>query len=156
MDFPQEKKTKKRGRLATDVNSGPDFFTKNEQKTFLAIEESTKCKRQGGWPGSVVIEFALSASAAWGSQVQIPGEDLAPLIKPHCGSNPLKQRKIGTDVSSVTIFFKQKKKEEEEDEYSEQMLAQGQSSLQKKKQKQGYDRTSSSSTWGTSCFSITS
>ena len=43
-----------------------------------------------GLPGGVVVKFARSASGAWGSQVRIPGVDLAPLIRPHCGSIPHK------------------------------------------------------------------
>ena len=39
-----------------------------------------------GRPGGIVVEFVHSASAAWGSQVWIPGADLALLIKPCCGS----------------------------------------------------------------------
>ena len=35
-----------------------------------------------GWPGGIVAKFVCSASVAWGSQVQILGMDLAPLIKP--------------------------------------------------------------------------
>ena len=38
--------------------------------------------------GSTVITFACSASAAQGSQVLILGTELAPLVKPHCGSIP--------------------------------------------------------------------
>ena len=40
----------------------------------------------GGRPGGVVVKFLHSALAAWGLQVQIPGVDLAPLVKPCCGS----------------------------------------------------------------------
>ena len=43
-----------------------------------------------GQPSSVVIKFTHSASAARGSQVQTPGTDLAPLVKPHCGGIPQK------------------------------------------------------------------
>ena len=43
-----------------------------------------------GQPGSVVVKFVCSTSAASGSQVQIPGVDLAPLIKPCCGGSPHK------------------------------------------------------------------
>ena len=50
------------------------------------------------------------------------------LLKPCCGSFPhTKQRKIGTDVSSVATFLKQKKEKED----WQQMLAQGQSSSPK-------------------------
>ena len=64
-----------------------------------------------GWPGGVVVKFPHSASVARGSQVQIPGVDLAPLIKPHCGdiSNKIEEGRQRY-VSSVTIFLKQKNK----------------------------------------------
>ena len=34
--------------------------------------------------------FACSASGAQGSQAQIPGTNLAPVIEPHCGGMPHK------------------------------------------------------------------
>ena len=74
-----------------------------------------------------MVKFMCSATAAWGLRVQIPAMDTAPLIRPRYGSVPhTKQRKIGIDVSSGTIFLRQK----EED--GQQMLAQGQSSSHKK------------------------
>ena len=79
----------------------------------------------GGQPRGIVVKSVCSALVAWGSQVWIPGKDLALLVKPRCGGIPHKTEKIGTDLSSVTIFLKQK----EED--WQQMLAQGQSSSQK-------------------------
>ena len=42
-------------------------------------------KRERGWPSDIVVKFMCSASVAQGSQVRIPGTDLALLIKPHCG-----------------------------------------------------------------------
>ena len=55
-------------------------------------------------------------------------QSYTPLIKPCCGSFPhAKERKIGIDVSSATIFLKQN----EED--WQQTLAQGQYSSQKEK-----------------------
>ena len=41
-----------------------------------------------GWPRGVVVKFVHSALVAQGLQVQIPGVDLAPLIRPHCGGIP--------------------------------------------------------------------
>ena len=43
-----------------------------------------------GWPGGIAVKFVRSTSAAWGSRVQIPGTDLAPLVKPHCVGVPHK------------------------------------------------------------------
>ena len=43
-----------------------------------------------GRPSGVVVKFADSASAAWDLQVQIRDVDLAPLVKPCCGSVPHK------------------------------------------------------------------
>ena len=39
-------------------------------------------------PSGIVIEFAHSTLAAWGSQIWILDADLAPLMKPCCGSIP--------------------------------------------------------------------
>ena len=49
-----------------------------------------KLDHTGGWPGVVVVRFVHSTSAAWGLQVQIPGMDLALLVKPRCGGVPYK------------------------------------------------------------------
>ena len=38
--------------------------------------------------GLVVVKFARSALVARGSPVQIPGVDMAPLVKPCCGRHP--------------------------------------------------------------------
>ena len=43
-----------------------------------------------GRPSGIVVGFACSTLVAWCSQFQIPGADLAPLIKPHCGGIPHK------------------------------------------------------------------
>ena len=40
------------------------------------------------WSVGVVVKFALSALAAGGTRAQIPGADLALLIKLHCGGIP--------------------------------------------------------------------
>ena len=45
-----------------------------------------------GWPGVIVIKFTCSASVDWGSPAQVPGVDLAPLIKPCCGRRPTYKR----------------------------------------------------------------
>ena len=39
-----------------------------------------------GHPGGIVVGFAHSALAGWGSQVRILASDLLPLIKPQCSS----------------------------------------------------------------------
>ena len=78
---------------------------------------SDKENEDWGWPRGVVVKFSCSALEAPGSQVWIPGAALAPLFKPCCGS----------------ILHKT-----EED--WQQTLAQGQSSLQKrKKEKENED-----------------
>ena len=43
-----------------------------------------------GQPCGVVIKFAGSTEAAQGLQVHFLDEDLAALVKPHCGSVPHK------------------------------------------------------------------
>ena len=45
-------------------------------------------KLSAGWPGGAVVKFSRSASAAWGSPVQIPGADIVWLGKPCCGRRP--------------------------------------------------------------------
>ena len=77
-----------------------------------------------GQPSGIVVKLVLSASAAQGSPVQIPGTDLHATHQAMLWRRPTYQkwRKIGTDVSSGTILLKQK----EED--WQQRLAQGQSS----------------------------
>ena len=83
-----------------------------------------------GGPGGIMVRLASSGSAAqWrrfmGSN---PAWTYALLIKPCCGRVPhKKQRKLGTDVSSGTMFLKQK------EEVWQQKLAQGQSFSPKKK-----------------------
>ena len=41
-----------------------------------------------GWPDGAVVKWARSSLAARGSQVQIPGADMALLGKPYCGKRP--------------------------------------------------------------------
>ena len=56
-------------------------------------ETRTGCCKKGsfrGRPGGIVLKFARSALAAWGSQVWVPGAELAPLVKPCCGGIPYK------------------------------------------------------------------
>ena len=74
-----------------------------------------------GPPGGIVVKFS---TLLWWPAVQWFESQAwthTPFIKPGCGSIPQTKQKIGTDVSSATIFLKQK----EEDR--QQMLAQGQS-----------------------------
>ena len=44
----------------------------------------------GEQPSGIMVKFAHSTSASWGSQVQIPGTDLALLITTSCGGIPHK------------------------------------------------------------------
>ena len=96
------------------------FSNINCQYLVAAISEA----QFRGWPSGVVVKFVLSPLAAWGSQVQ---------ITTHCSSSRavvvfhIKQRKIGTEVSSAIIFLQQKVEDQQ------QMLAQSQSSSQRKK-----------------------
>ena len=64
--------------------------------------------RAGASPGGIVVKFARSTLAAQGSQVWIPGTDLAMLILPHCG---IVTHKIDENCQLVTgaIFLIHKK-----------------------------------------------
>ena len=60
----------------------------NDQKNqVVTIDSKRDCK---GQPSGVVVKFAQPVLAAQGSQVQIAGVDLAPLVKPCCGDIPHK------------------------------------------------------------------
>ena len=105
-------KSQNKSYRSADIN----LFTK--QKFFK--------KKSQGRPGSIVVKFTCSTSAAQDSQVRIPGVDLHTTHQAMLWWCPTyKIERIGRDVSSGTIFFKQK------GEDSQQMLAQGQSSSQK-------------------------
>ena len=71
----------------SEIFSYSTFF----QSTPIATpwSRTSKCLLRGR-SGGTVVKFANSASAAGGLQVQMPGADLAPLIKPCCGSIPNK------------------------------------------------------------------
>ena len=65
----------------------------------------------GGWPDGIVVKFVHSTLVAQCSQIGILDVDLVSLGRPRCGGVPhTKQGKIGTDVSSATMFLKQKKR----------------------------------------------
>ena len=55
-----------------------------------AREKRGKSESPRGQPSDVVVEFTCWTSAAQGSQVQIPGTDLAPFVKPWCSGIPQK------------------------------------------------------------------
>ena len=47
-----------------------------------------KIKPTLGWPGGTVVKFPHSTLVVQGSQVRIPGADMALLGKPCCGRHP--------------------------------------------------------------------
>ena len=51
-------------------------------------EKEIKSTQTRGLPGGIVVKFACSASAALDLQVQIPGTDLAPLVKATMWQHP--------------------------------------------------------------------
>ena len=53
------------------------------------IGSLTKEIASRGQPGGAAVKFARSASAAWGSPVQLLGVDVALLGKPCCGRHPM-------------------------------------------------------------------
>ena len=69
---------------------------------------SLRMERRTG-PNGIVVRFAYSTWVAWGSWVWIPDVDLHTAHQATLWQHPTyKQRKMGTDVSSVAIFLKQK------------------------------------------------
>ena len=79
-----------------------------------------------GLPSGVVVKFSCSALASRGLKVQIPGTDLAPLVKPHCGNIP---HKIEEEWHGCQLSDNLPQAKEED---WQQMLAQVQSSSPKK------------------------
>ena len=72
-----------------------------------------------------MVKFVCFTSAAWGSQVWIPGEDARTTHQTMLWWHPTYKIEENTDVSSATILLKQK------GEDWQQRLAQGQSSSPK-------------------------
>ena len=68
---------------------GPGFLTIVNGSRHLANASMNRLFKNvfhlGGQPGGLAVKCARSASAARGSPVQIPGEDMALLDKPCCG-----------------------------------------------------------------------
>ena len=77
------------------------------------------------WPGSAVVKFAHFA-AAWGSPIQIPGVDMAPLGTPCCGRHPTYKAEEDGRECQLRASLPQQKEED-----WRQMLAQGSSSSNK-------------------------
>ena len=73
-----------------------------------------------GQPSGAAVKFARSTSAAWGSLVQIPGVDMAPLGKPCCGRHPT--YKVEEDEHGCWLRASLPQQKEED---WQQMLAQG-------------------------------
>ena len=55
---------------------------------YTTVSSSKSKGEMGGRHSGTAVKFALSALAAWGSPVRVPGVDMAPLIKPCCGRRP--------------------------------------------------------------------
>ena len=69
----------------------------------------SKERESRGWPGGMTVKFTFSALVAWGLLVQIPGMDLS-TSNTVAGIPHIKQRKMGTDVSSGPIFPSRKRR----------------------------------------------
>ena len=64
-----------------------------------------------GWLGGATVKCACSTLVAQGLLIWIPGADMAPLGNPCCGSVPhIKYKKMGTDVSSGSVFLSKKRR----------------------------------------------
>ena len=77
----------------------------------MLTESVVKNSDTGPALGGTAVKCARSASAARDSPVQIPGADRAPVGKSHAvaGVPHIKQRKMGTDVSSGPGFLSKKR-----------------------------------------------
>ena len=73
--------------LSESSTTGSGIKMKNYQWRVREIKNPPCC---WGQPSGIVVKFACSTLAARGSQVQIPGTDLALLIKPCCSGIPHK------------------------------------------------------------------
>ena len=74
------------------------------KNTSLQIIKILKNITQGPAP----VKCACSTSVAWGSPVRIPGADMA--NHPMVGVPHVKQRKMGTDVSTGPVFLGKKRR----------------------------------------------
>ena len=73
----------------------------------------TNCNRNHsrGCPGGTAVKCTRSASAPWGSPVQIPGADMHHLARHAVVGVPhIKYRKMGTDVRSGPVFLSKKRR----------------------------------------------
>ena len=77
-------------------------------------------KNSRAWPGGVVVKFTRSTSVAQGLPVQIPGVDMALLIKPCCGRRPTYKVEEDGHGCELRASLPQQKEED-----WQQMLAQG-------------------------------
>ena len=73
---------------STESHDGLGGMCRREKKEEVRVVGQNRGIR--GWSGGLEVKFVSYASAARGSQVQIPGTDLAPLVKPCCGDIPHK------------------------------------------------------------------
>ena len=80
----QTREMKKRENFEIAIN--PAVVSESGKIHKVNVKEKT-----GGQPGGIVVKFTCSTLAAWDSQFQIPGMDVAPLVKPFCGSIPHKK-----------------------------------------------------------------
>ena len=67
----------------SEGGSQREAVEQSPEKASVQIEGSYR-----GQPGGAVVKCTSSASVVWGSLVQLLDADMAPLLKPCCGSCP--------------------------------------------------------------------
>ena len=67
-----------------------------------------------------MVKITHTAFAVRDSQIEIPGSDLAPLVKPHCGGMLHKTEEDWHNVSKATTFHQKKKISSYDDQYDDQ------------------------------------
>ena len=88
--FLDQKSIERKTHLDSRVHCSIIHISQDLETTSNPPTDEQIKKMWWGWPSDVEVKLACSASVVQGSQVQMRGADTAPLIKPCCGSIPIK------------------------------------------------------------------